>query len=463
MYLGLILHPIADIFASGRSPVKIFLLIAGLVVALAIVRNRKSKPKISLKKPSRIYAAFFVALGIAFAGNLFATGHAYSALGLGPGRLIVAVAERDISVTHYFHSHILKSAFGVLSGYLPAHTRLALEWGTDFGYSYGLMFPWIGYIGLVILVALVGLAVMALIRFIQGKPRIGAAVLSAVALVAVLKNVFDGGFLDHETIPALIVLGLLFYGEGKGFHGWAVPLALALIPFVAISVGLATGALAMAGALEYIRHSYGLLFIYIGWFHLSLPGPRRKGPFGSIALIIAGVLCMLPVVRLSFDGVFYAQTNLSGQEAYVATYTPAYRGEGEHSFIEKIGNLSIFRVATSAPLTIGDIATRSHDPVSYYPVSLQTVACARHDAGYESSFLVLSREPLSNTSMSHRFANVIMINFVAKKDGWNRYEASVRLSDCAPRALTIIAELFKEAGGKEFVLAPLIIDSRLIY
>ncbi|HVU06538.1 MAG TPA: hypothetical protein VHE10_02010 [Candidatus Paceibacterota bacterium] len=448
-----ILHAIANAFASGRSVIKVVLLAVAVLIAIGArlyYRRREGEKGAAAGIPERI---FFWALGASFLLGAVVTWYAYVTFGAGPDRVIVAIAERDISTTQPFHSHVMKAAFGAIAGLVPEHTRLAWENSADFGYAYAKTLPpWIGFAGFADCAALVSLAIWLFVRFAARERRLSLVILFAVALVSALKNVFDGGATNHEAIPATIVLGLLVFGTRPK----KALLGLAILPLGFALAGVCFSGMPLGGAAEYLRHAFGLMLIYICWFALS---EDRVPKVPAIIGLIAGVLSLASLFGLGARDAQYAATPISYIQTFIGTYGDTELGQS----YERIGSLSIRSFATTSSLTIGGLASLIGEGTAYSPISIRTKSCEFKNATARVSLEAVSRFDLAKPAVVHKLARIDSLIFRGESDGWKRYDADVSFSECVPRSLTVIAELFHEAGAPYLILLPRLGESGMPY
>ncbi|MDE1874784.1 MAG: hypothetical protein KGH68_01825, partial [Patescibacteria group bacterium] len=407
---------------------------------------------------------FFGALFILFTFGFAVTIWLYADLGVPAGRLLMAIGERDISVSHFFHTHVLKYSFGVLAPFLSAPLRLTLEARADFGAAFvGILPTWIGWTGFLGFIILIPSGIAVVIDFVKAhKRRFWIQALFIVVLLSATKNAFDGGLLEAEAMPALAFLWILIFRASTDStaqrYRRLVPCILLALPFVAALIGIWAGAIAPKDALTYVEHVSGFIFIYGAWLALST---RQRAPALAVACLIVGAFAFIPITSLNVGRLSYASEPIAYHQAYLGTYDPS-AGERFGTFVEKIGGISIYDIATSAPLSVGDVLRATGDVDSHDPVAFQTALCA--GAAIEPiSMLVASKEPLVKPVAVHRFGNVSRVTFLSAQNGWSYYSVLLEFYPCAPRRLDLERELIQEAGARHAVLMPSVAFSHLIY
>ena len=457
------LHFVTDWFALGRSSVKIFLVTLSLVVLfVANIFARKQKTffwdkwfeKISFKN------IFFGVSGAIFIFGMAVTFYYYRLLNISFRYLPMAIGERNISMTHFFHTHVLKFSFGLVSTILPEGLRLFLENKTDFGFAFfGILPPWVGVVGFVACIAVGVLGIFLIFDFArEHKKSISLQILFAIVLISSLKNMFDGGLLNSETIPALTILWVLCFGYSlKKSWKTITPIALQFVPIIAVIVAYPLGAINLIDIPQYIERFYGLELIFFGWVFFTEKGALKK--YIAAALIVIGLYFIAPAFLLSATDISYAETQISGQQVYFVTFSDTAPG----TLVEKINDLSFYKFEATSSMTIADLAAEVGDNTSYGPVKIDTADCAAPNIYSAQDFPVLSKEKLTRVYFAHKLANIASLNLLGEENGWYRYIAKIVTNPCAPDLLGVTGALLEEAGGKNIVILDSIKGSSITY
>ncbi|HVY55886.1 MAG TPA: hypothetical protein VHC46_09040, partial [Thermodesulfobacteriota bacterium] len=119
--------------------------------------------------------------------------------------------------------------------------------------------------------------------------------------------------------------------------------------------------------------------------------------------------------------------------------------------------------ATTSSLTIGGLASLIGEGTAYSPISIRTKSCEFKNATARVSLEAVSRFDLAKPAVVHKLARIDSLIFRGESDGWKRYDADVSFSECVPRSLTVIAELFHEAGAPYLILLPRLGESGMPY
>ena len=320
------LHIITDLFAAGRSDVKVFLFLFAilLLVAVNIIVRRK---KIAVETPAAekfcLENTFFGVSTAIFLFGLSVTFYFYKMLAVPASYVLSAVGERDISTTHFFHTHVLKFPFGLVSSFFPTQIRLALETKADFGFAFLNVLPtWVGWVGLVGCIIVSVLGIWLLFDFVgKNKKKFGLQILFAIALLSFLKNIFDGGLLNSEAIPSFIILLVICYGFApKNYKGWLFPVTLSLITPIAVLIAYPYGAINHTQVSVYLEHTFGLELVYFGWFLLVEKSASRFKILGAIVVLLAGICFLVPVLISTEGDISYDTTSIAYQNVYLGTY-----------------------------------------------------------------------------------------------------------------------------------------------
>ena len=443
------LHIITDLFAAGRSDVKVFLFLFVVLLLVAVnIIVRYKKIAVETPEPERfcLKNTFFIVSTAIFLFGLGVTFYLYNFLNVPASYVLSVIGERDISTTHFFHTHVLKFPFGLVSSFFPTQLRLALETKADFGFAFLNILPaWIGWVGLAGCVAVSVLGIWLLFDFVgKNKKRFGLQILFAVALLSFLKNIFDGGLLNSEAIPAFMILLVICYGYApKSFKRWVFPVLLFLITPVAVIIAYPFGAINHTQAPAYLEHVFGLELVYFGWFLFSEKRASRFHYVGAGAVLIIGLCFLVPVIVSTEGDVSYDTTSIAYQNVYLGTYDSTAPGR----FIEKIGDLYFYDISTTSPLTIGNIAKETGDPTNRFPISFGESGCNLSGVVASSTLLVASEELLTKPSKTYNLADISNIRLLGQKNGWNYYAVTFDYFLCIPRIIDTESELLILAGG----------------
>jgi len=449
------LHIVTDLFAAGRSDVKVFLFLFAILLLFVVnilVRTRKKSADSAARRTFPLKNVFFSVSTAIFLFGLCVTFYFYSFLDVSSNFVLSAIGERDISTTHFFHTHVLKFPFGLVSSFFPTQVRLALETRADFGFAFLNILPsWVGLVGLVGCLVVSVLGIWLLFDFVgKNKKRFGLQILFAIALLSLLKNIFDGGLLNSEAIPAFLILIVMCYGyRPESFKSWIFPTALVLVTPIAVAIAYPFGAINHAQTPTYLEHVFGLELVYFGWFLLAEKAASRFRYVGAGIVLLIGICFLVPVIVLTEGDISYATKSIAYEQTYLGTYDQNAPG----IFLEKIGDLYFYNIATSSSVSVGNIAKETGDPTNRFPISFGDVVCATWHVTSSSTLFVISKEPLVDSAEKHNLANISSIRLLSQKNGWNYYAVSFDYFPCIPRLVDTESELLIEAGGIHSIIA----------
>lgn len=446
---NIIIHSLVDIFAIGRSLVKVemFLGYTVLLCVLALIRPiRTSISKLSM--PTHwIISAVLVVLSY----NLFLFFLFLSEFGFKVKNFIITFHYGEISSTMLLHNHLMKGFNGLfLQWFSSAHQENA-----DTGLAFVGLLPSAWYIigGLLVLMS----AVLLLIKFIQlynqqSKCRGLFIILYSIISFSLLKNMLDGGILSSETPVALGGLLLIFaLAENKQKVYW-----WGLVPIIVYSLTILILWQYQFISIRYFTTTilgmvtFAMTIVALIFWQFKRQHEIRSGIVFSI---LALALVCIPITHS-------VQTYNNSRRfvtagAIVGLYnSPVYGSKEKQQWEleERINNLDIYKVEPSTSTMIKDILLNNYLLASLDPISLPGVTCDVNNDRHEVTFNLHSIKPLDDATTQYHYGIMASAKPISYTNHLYNYKVTTSLESCAPRKLNIIQELLKAKGHETFFI-----------
>lgn len=445
---GQFTHTIIDIFAGGRSSVKV-LLFFGFTILLCLTTLILYFEKIRSLRIKSLW--LFSAIGITFIYNLsLLIAYCYK-FGLNLRDLVITFHTHEISSTTLLHNHVMKG----VNATLLKPFGLALNENVDTGLVFLGLLPqilfWIG--GILVLIS----AILLILKFLElfytrqeeHKRWQGLfIIIYAIISFSLLKNMLDGGIFSREALIALsgLICIILIHGKIATKKLWwsIAPLAL-FIPASILSWHLFQSYAAMI--------SVFIIFLTTLLYWLYSERITRLG------ILLAILTCTALYVPLSetYNLITKVQKPISAEGAYIGLYNdPVITHQASWKLVEKIHNLDIYKVtpdpAEASKLTVRQIADENHLLVNIGPITTPWESCMPESPPQTVTFTVASPETLREDKHTYQFGYITKVEELGKTKGLNRYNITMMLSPCAPRVLNIAQELLSERGLKTFFI-----------
>jgi hypothetical protein len=437
------LHSLVNVFAAGRSGVKLAAFISFIgVYALWKVVFRSKEIVLIDRYGSRVQNIFIPVVLFGFVCGIFGTILLYVRLGLSFTKTIVVMANDSLSTTHIFHTHVMKAGLGLLVSFLKPHS-LNADTGIAFMPFMPGYFAWLSLFVDASLIFLGGVVAYTLWR--KYSQSVVLQLLSTILVFSVVKNVIDGGLLNYEAIPAIVVLWIMIYGQS--WKKAIVPLALISIWSVSVFCAILGNALDLQAGLKYAESASCLVALYIGVLSLCLGLlPKR---LAILVLIVGSIGCAYPVVRNYLDTVDYLQTGLKGQTIDVVTYAGSLKNSRT---LDAIGNVSVFESVVEQDKRVADVLSETGDIAAYYPVAIQYGSCFPLSHNVDRTIDLLTQDDPIIAADTHTSMTITSMKELAGDGDYNRYQMVFSAAPCTPRPINLIQELLKEHGVKQSVL-----------
>ena len=201
-----VLHFFVNIFAGGRSSVKIILFFLFFAVVAGIFFEKKNFLKLNGKKVNNL---FWISIGILYSYSLFLYLYFFYRVALPLREYVLVMANGEISSSVWYHSHVMKGVVGIILHYFGVNTLENIDAG---GAYLGFINNWFfifGFIALCLALISTFLYLFYLKSKIQDKTihqKIILSVIYAIGLFSFLKTAIDGGIFHSDAIVSLAVI-----------------------------------------------------------------------------------------------------------------------------------------------------------------------------------------------------------------------------------------------------------------
>lgn len=442
-----VLHALVDIFAGGRSGVKVFLFFGYLLLLysiLALVWNKQ--PQREQRSLAKIVFALTLLL---FVFGLVSQIDFFVRYDIPWRQMAIVFNNGEISSTRLLHSHIFK---GIVGSLLKLFGTGAYE-NVDAGLPYvGLVpMPYFLVGALLFLCTLF----LHLYYFCKAVPRQGTlwrilifVLAYALCSFVLLKNSMDGGLFNTETGSAFAAFALLIFWQSK----WSkkvvvVTVATYLLVFTVLYLlGAFTNILSYA---TYIYHMLALLAVFSFFIWVV-----QEKEILRLHLLL-GLLCALllvPFLNTDLALWSYRQIKVPIEDgALVATYKPI--GSSLYTLQNSLGDLRLYKYMPTKETAVGDILRNNSLLDNLHPIAIPWRDCFPVGQSVDYTFTLQSKAPL--TTLFYENAGMVRVtaSFTGtKKNVWSVYRVTAEVAPCMPRHANILQEALYFMGGRTFVV-----------
>lgn len=440
-----IFHSIINIFAGGRSTVKVYLFFAFIIGLCLIALLPLNRLRV---RNSFIISSVITALSYGFFLLLFF----YHQIGTGIWVFVATFNNSEISTTTLNHNHLMKGVVGLL---LRSQDS-AVQEKVDTGMAYINIIPdpllWIG--ALLAATSIIFLVIKFKEIFNeQVKWPIVFVILYSIISFSLVKNIFDGGILNKETPVALSALLFILYLLSQKTRKWDVANILLrispIILYLLVMLFFWWQKFILLSELKYNLFQvifFGTLIVTMLYAH-----HKQKIDRLLILLSILSLTFLYIPISNTINNYLANNTKFSNKETYIGLLSneahPTFR------LVDKIGDLKMYEFSPSQPITMASLYDKYQLLDNITPVTVPWENCLPSSFPSEAKFTLISKEVIDITrTTSHHFGNLNKIVQLDRKNGNYQYDVTAHINNCAPRQLNIIEHLVKERGGKTFFM-----------
>ncbi len=447
---NVMIHGVVNIFAGGRSTVKvvlflIYVLVLGLV-SLPYIAKQLQKYKI---RAEWLLTSFITA----FAYNLILLIAYFRKIGVSISDFVITFNNGEISSTALLHSHILKGFNGLLLKFFGYQVQENIDTGWAFIGLIPNFWFWLG--------GILGLAclILSIIKFSElfheqkNRPWV-FFVLYAVTTFTLLKNLIDGGVFNREAPIALSAL--MFILLSSKFITKKIPknekLALSLLPIIIYAALTAVIYFYFSQmSNDHVLNLYmsaTLIVILLTLIYWYKSGDNKR--LGVLLIILSITFAYVPLAQ-NFNGYLNSLQKLPSDGAFVGLYNlPAKTPHIKWDKIESINNLSIYNAYPDGQVPLKKLISDNALLSNLGPVNVPWVNCFPTYPDETISFDLITPTELPLTLTPNRMATIKQLNLIGQNSGLYRYQIKFAIKRCTPRVINVVEEYFKLQGQKTF-------------
>jgi hypothetical protein len=402
--LQIILKSFVDLFASGRSDVKVILVLcfALFTFVLFLFRNKSTDSKNKTKKYTYLFGICLIPLFVS--GVVLHVQH-LNFLNTTLGEKIFFISETELTSTELTHIHEMKASFGIFD--------TSFKEGVDMGGALSTYIPKvISYGGLFLLILALIFYSLSILK--NEHPRSAHTTFYALVSFILLKNSFDGGLFNHETI-ALVLFLIVYVAIQKNKAPYIVLPLVALFfygtfyfyPFHILQTGVF------------------LICVYLILFNYSK----------KIKVVAALIVCTLVLLN-AYPIIQYLGLRAElDQPAHIFTFTQ----NPELEEVYTVGNMFVYKEISGS---IRDFINKYNLVDNHKAVSLEWVTCIPNKSETKTLKIYSTQELKKAEIYKDRY-----YSFVFKKIADNRYDAELTTDSCfSQRFENQLQEGLREAG-----------------
>ncbi len=440
--LNYLMKLLVDNFAIGISDAKVSgFLIYFFMFSLLIFLNIKFNSKYNFKK------VFLIVLIIGYLLNFFSFVYFIEKYDLDYFSRYDTAIDGRISSTRLMHIHTLKSVFTFFADKFNPNMHLNYDAGL-FYYQNLPSFFWI--LGLFCLFSLIILAILVLLSLKKDlkKDKNFFLTMYILASFSLIKNIFDGGFLVHETILWFgVLLSVLFYNDSqKYFLKKTMRYWLMIVPaYLVLTVLFKESSSAIIASLTILLF---ISVIYLAYYYLE-----KKDYLKLSGIFILYLLCTLLLVNifpqyspLAYDYERLVELEYTFPEKSIVFL---YSNNNQLNLSAKYAqeDFSIYEFETSLPMSVHDLIKKYDvQHTSYLPIKVHEINC---DANYTGAQIkeikILDAKSLKKTIDNELFNSTML---PLKKDV---YQIEINYKNSCFNWREVIPRILNKNGLTSFI------------
>lgn len=447
MYMEIV-HFVINIFASGRSEIKVYLF---LIYCISLFALYFLYPY--FKKPVRPHLILlYASLSFIFIVGIVLQIKLTSDLGVGITDSVIVYRNNELSTSALSHVHVMKGSMGIILSLFGNGVYRSLDGGT----AYLGLFPSILYIAGVaaLLLAIIGFFFLYLHTCNKFPERSKLLYIFTFSIFSfsIVKNSIDGGLLNGETIPALIGLYLITRQKSKE-QSFAPFLYLCMLAIVLPLLQLAEiPGISVLTLPRFIAMTS--LVVLLSYFNIF----TKRNIFVSCIILLASLYGIYRGTELNRVILMYADLELkAGTQVFVYTKENILHNTLRKEFA--IGELNVYEGVLDTKTTILDLAGLAKTPTNFYPVAVPELTCSLEEQNIPGEFVVHLKKDLSDDQKAdilndtHTFFRVTkIVEQTNTNTSYFSYKIYISRNPCSTRLLELIEQFFIKHGVREMYI-----------
>lgn len=412
------IHSLINIFAGGRSEIRIFLFVLYFVTLIAIYFfTRKNNFLKNLK-----WRWFGINLLISYLYGLFLQILYIASYNLSLTDFFITGNNGEISSSTIWHTHIAKGSIGQIFSLLGKTNLETMDAG---GAYIGLIPSGILLIGSILLMTLILQTIFYFSTFLKQffydkntRQKIFLFLGYAVITFSLIKTSIDGGIFNPSFgISIIFIILFIFREKGKSITNYYYLISVLAITLLSTSLYIESFIYESSLTAAQIAT---LSLLYAIFLYGSEKEIRLQFFIPLLILFMTGWYVASVRDRNIFN---YAQTLLStGQEIYI--------------YNEKEREVKQLKVEKT--VTIRQLSKQLNKNVTYMPIAVPGVTCMEKAPPQELSLTLISLNPIhQNTFTSSKFIKIKNKDSVAFGNKWQTL-LSLYTTPCLPEPLSVI-------------------------
>jgi hypothetical protein len=440
-FIGIFSHAFVDIFAGGRSDIKVYLFPIFLLILAGIIfcvrKDYSSHSRIAVRIFwSCLVTGYIVGLALFI---FFCTQY-----DLRFRDFLMTINGGEISSTQINHNHVLKGSFGLVLLSIGQKFFENLDAGTAF---VDLIPNWALIMGFILIVICVLSTIALFMSTIHSKTsqrqKIFYSLAYAIGFFSLLKSVPDGGIFSAVTLP---VLAAVIFGLSPTRKNAVISITLMVTYLLCVWIQLSTDIfLTTTDAFKFAVQGATACALVSLLFHLSSVEKIKR----IDVLLVIFVAILIGQSIYTEVSKTYEYRRLSARGGIIALYTDPIQGE---NLIYKIGELSFYRIENDVSVSQ---LVRTHGLLdNIYPVAIPWSTCIPKDRQDLYRFNVTGPQEY-HMGQGQVPASIMVKPQGMSGQGWFVYQVTITVKPCMPRHVNLIEEILRQNFGDTLIVSKL--------
>ncbi len=438
-----IIHSFVNIFAGGRSDIKVYLFFIYLVFFSLLYLLCKDKDFKILKWRYFIFSVIAV-----YVYGLFL--HIYFLISnhLSLTSFVITGNNGEISSSILWHSHIAKAIFGQVysffgQSYLPT---------MDAGNAYlGLIPSYVLLLGLVLFVAILVQVLLyfltsfkSLLKNKNNRQKVFLIIGYIILSFSLIKTSIDGGVFNPSFgIGIIFIILFCIRLKGRNINNYYYMISLVCVILLFMSQYIDTFQYGNGQNIAAIA-----VFILLYLFILYFTEEKIRIQF------------IIPIFILFMAGWWMA----GSRDLDIYRYSKILLQNGQQVLAYNRNKLGVEKIYINQEESIAKLSKQLNKNVTYLPITVPGVTCMEKGRSQEVSFSLIALNPIKKDSFIHSpYIKIKNSPSIIFGKNW-KTEVVVSMDPCLPEPLSVLDGEFKKNNINTYLLVnPLFYDSSNFY